>query len=300
MLQLGIVDFDSSHSIEFTRRFNQVGVDGDQCVAGARVVRGCPGTSRMAPERIAGFAREIEECGVKLVDSPEEMIGDIDGVLILSLCGEEHLRRVRPFLEAGIPAFVDKPLACNLDDAVEMLRLAKENDVMLFHSSALPFSEGVLTFQQQRDRLGEVLGAISYGPAKEDEANPGLFHYGIHAVAVLFAVMGTGCIHATNSRTEGSEVVTGLWEENRIGTLRGNRVGSTSYGFVAFCENGVIHQPISTRYAYRNLCRSIVEAFEQRTSPVSEDLILEQVRFVLAAQQSDWLMGEHVPLRAVA
>ena len=42
MLRLGIVDFDSSHAIEFTRRFNHAGVDGDQCVDGARVEVGCP------------------------------------------------------------------------------------------------------------------------------------------------------------------------------------------------------------------------------------------------------------------
>ena len=35
MLRLGIVDFDSSHSVEFTRRFNHAGVDADQRVDGA-------------------------------------------------------------------------------------------------------------------------------------------------------------------------------------------------------------------------------------------------------------------------
>ena len=38
MLRLGIVDFDSSHSVEFARRFNHQGVASEQFVDGAQVV----------------------------------------------------------------------------------------------------------------------------------------------------------------------------------------------------------------------------------------------------------------------
>lgn len=54
-IRIGIVDFDSSHCVEFTRRINHVGISADQWVDGAEVVVGCPGTSLLAPERIAGF-----------------------------------------------------------------------------------------------------------------------------------------------------------------------------------------------------------------------------------------------------
>ena len=64
MLRLGIVDFDSSHCVEFTRRINGIGVPDDQCVDGGRVVLGWPGTSEMAPERIEGFRPEIETLDV--------------------------------------------------------------------------------------------------------------------------------------------------------------------------------------------------------------------------------------------
>ncbi|MFO1095203.1 MAG: hypothetical protein U0992_18150 [Planctomycetaceae bacterium] len=86
MLRLGIVDFDSSHCIEFTRRFNHVGLTSDQYVDGARVVAGWPGTSVM-PERIPGFRNEMVAAGVPLVDAPDQLVGQIDAVLILSLCG---------------------------------------------------------------------------------------------------------------------------------------------------------------------------------------------------------------------
>lgn len=299
MLRLGIVDFDSSHSIEFTRRFNHAGVDVDQCVNGARVVLGCPGTSAMSPERIPGFINEIRDCGVEIVDAPEDMIGRIDAVLVLSLCGSDHLPRVRPFLEAGIPAYVDKPFACSLADAEEMVRLSREHDVLMFHSSALPFSEEVEAFRRRSEQYGRVHGAMTYGPAKRADGNPGLFHYGIHAVALLYALMEPGCESVTTNYTADAETVTANWADGRIATLRGVRAGSAAYGFLAFCENGVAHQPVSTRYAYRNLCRSIVESFQTGQPAVPHEHNFEEVRFVLAALRSEQQDGATVRLEDV-
>jgi len=300
MLRLGIVDFDSSHSIEFTRRFNHVGVDSDQFVDGARVEVGWPGTSKMAPERIAGFTEQIAECGVELVKAAEDLLGRIDAVLILSLCGDAHLQRVRPFLEAGIPAFVDKPFACSLADARDMVHLAQKNGTVLFHASALRYADEIEQFQHHRAEYGSLYGVVSYGPAKRSELNPGLFHYGVHPTSILFALMGSGCQSVTSAHTEGAEVVTGCWQDGRLATLRGNRQGSTAYGFVAFCENGVVSRPVSSRYAYRNLCAKIVESFQNGRSDVDNNTSLEMVKFVLASLKSEANNGEPVPLESVA
>ena len=68
MLKLGIVDFDSSHCVEFTRRLNHFVIDKEQWVEGAKIVLGCPGESKLSPERIPGFTKTMKELGVELVD----------------------------------------------------------------------------------------------------------------------------------------------------------------------------------------------------------------------------------------
>jgi virulence factor len=240
MMRLGIIDLDSSHSVEFTRRFNHIGVDRDQRVDGAKVVLACPGSSEIAPERIPGFQSEMQTFGVELVSQSHDMIGRIDAALILSLCGAVHLERARPFLEAGIPTFIDKPFTCSLSDANKLVALAEQSQTPMWNASALRFSEQVQSISARRDSLGDVYGAVSYGPAKRADGNPGLFHYGIHAVEVLFQLMGNGCESVTTTWCAGGEVVTGRWSDGRIGTVRGSRNGATSYGFVAFCENAVV------------------------------------------------------------
>ena len=296
MLRLGIVDFDSSHCVEFTRRFNHVGVDSEQMVEGARVVYGCPGKSAMSPERVPGFTETMRQCGVQIVEQPADMLGRIDAVLVLSVSGIPHRERAMPFLETGIPAFVDKPFACSLEDAEAMIDVTRTRGVLLWSSSALRFSEENLAFQAARDRTGDILGAVTYGPGTRADGNPGLFHYGIHCVELLFSVMGSGCASVRSMAGDASEQVTGQWNDGRIGTVRASQRGHSGYGLLAFCEQGVIHVPVSTRFAYRNLCREIVKTFQTGEPPVSHAGMLESVRFVLAASASEQHGGADVPL----
>ena len=48
-----------------------------------------------------------------VVDSPDDMIGAVDAVLVATDIGSEHVERARPFVEAGVPVFIDKPLCDN-------------------------------------------------------------------------------------------------------------------------------------------------------------------------------------------
>lgn len=297
MYRLGIIDFDSSHCVEFTRRFNHVGMDADQVVEGARVVLGYPGTSLMFPERIPEHLPQVQACGVELVNDPADMFGRIDAVLILSICGAAHLERVTPFLRAGIPAFVDKPFACSLDDAQAMFRIARESGVSLWSSSGMRFASEILEFQQRSGLYGELHGVLSYGPAKRATGNPGLLHYGIHATEMLCTLMGPGCQSVTTQHVAGADVVCGEWADGRLATLRGLRVGSTAYGFTAFCQHGVIPQPTSARYSYRNLCANIVNTLQTGQPPVTPEQTFEVISFALAALDSEQAGGAKIPLR---
>lgn len=299
MWRLGIVDFDSSHCVEFTRRFNHAGLDRDQYVDGARVVAGCSTESLMSPERVPGHLAELRSMGIDIVDRPKDLLGRIDAVLILSICGSAHLNRVRPFLEAGIPAFVDKPFACSLPDALEMVRLAEQHNVLLMSSSGMRFADETLLIQQHQHNFGQVLGAVTFGPAKRADGNPGLFHYGIHSVELLLQLLGPGCVSVRTTFSDGAEVVTAQWSDGRIGTVRGNRHGSTAYGYVAFCERGVIPQLVSTRNSYRNLLRAFVQSLDSRQPAVPSSSSLEVVRFILASLRSEQTAGSVVRLDEV-
>jgi len=121
MIRVGLVDFDTSHVVAFTQRLNHLEVDSAEWVEGARIVAGCPGDSEMMPERIPGYAEQLRGYGVELVDQPADLLGKIDAVMVESQQGARHRERARPFLEAGLPTFVDKPFAATVKEAEEMI-----------------------------------------------------------------------------------------------------------------------------------------------------------------------------------
>jgi predicted dehydrogenase len=298
VIRVGIVDFDTSHVVQFTRRLNHEGIAEDQWVNGAKVGIGCPGTSAiLEPERVQEYARTLrEEHSIPLVERPEEMIGKIDAVLIESVDGSVHLERARPFLEAGIPTFVDKPFACSSTDAREMARLAKEHRVPLFSSSSLRYAEPVAQFPERREETGAILGCDIYCPASTHPRNPGLFHYGIHGVEPLYTLMGPGCESVWCVFDEKQEVVCGRWRDGRVGTVRGIRQGRSGYAFTAFCEKAIETVPISTGTIYRELLKRIVATFETGKPPLDIQETLEIVRFIEAALESKERDGAAVAL----
>ena len=288
MIRLGIVDFDTSHVVEFTKRINHKGIDKDQWVDGAEVTLGCPGESQLAPERIPGFKKEMENLGVPLVDKPADLIGKVDGVLVESLEGGAHLERARPFLEAGLPCYVDKPFACSVADARKMVELADKHKVPIFSASSLRYAPELTAFVAD-DSHGKVLGAVAYGPSplsEKEGLNPGMFHYGIHAVEILYTLMGPGCQRLTCTHEKDVDVATGQWADGRVATVRGIRSGKADYGCVAFTEKGVYPLALGTKYIYRDLCKQIVDMFTSKKAPLDPAVTVEIVAFIEAALRS--------------
>jgi predicted dehydrogenase len=295
MIKLGIADFDTSHVVEFTRRLHHRDVPEDQWVDGAQVVLGFPGASQIAPEVIAPHQKALEDLGVTMVNRPEDMIGRVDGILIESQEGGVHLKRAQPFLEAGIPCFIDKPMACSAADAARLASLAQKKKVAIFSSSSLRYAPELVEFMAD-DKHGKLHGAVAYGPAPVHDRNPGLLHYGIHPVEVLYTIMGPGCGRVVCMHEKDVDLVTGQWKDGRVGSVRGIRAGKADYGCVAFAERGVFNVAIGTRYIYRELLKRIVQMFVTGEAPLDVRTTVEIVSFMEAAWKSGNNHGAGQPL----
>jgi hypothetical protein len=297
MIRLGIVDFDTSHAVEFTKRLNHVDIAEDQWVEGAKVVAGVPGQSQIAPESIPKYTEQLKKYGITILDDPADLYGKIDAVLIESVDGSVHRERALPFLERGIPTYVDKPFACSLADARAIVELAERKHLPLMSSSSLRYAPEVVAAKGGMGATGSVIGVTTYGPSPTHPRNPGLFHYGIHPTEMLFTLMGPGCRRITCLSTPGAEVTTGAWSDGRLGTIRGLRDGASDYGFTLFGAKGVATQGVSTQYIYRELLKQIVTMFETRHPPIDPRETLEIVAFIEAAKKSADAGGQPVEIK---
>lgn len=292
VFRLGMIGLDTSHVIAFTRIINDPAKN-----YGCKVVVGYPGGSPDIPasaDRVEKFTSQLRnKYGVEIVDSIEELCQKVDGVLLTSVDGRPHLEQVRPVIAAKKPVFVDKPMAGNLADVIEIFRLAKENNVPCWSSSSLRFSPGIIG-ARNNDEIGEVLGCDVYGPCPLEPHHPDLYWYGIHAVEMLFTVMGTGCKSVTRTQTEDYEFVVGLWAGGRIGTFRGMRAGKTGFGATIFGKKAIAQAGRSG--GYEPLVDEIIKFFKTGNAPVPPEETIEIFAFMSAADESKARGGAAVSL----
>src|SRR5512136_1188104 len=98
-------------------------------ILGARVTHVWTDDPADAPKVAA--ASRIEH----VVTRPEDVIGQVDAVILATDDGHAHVRRARPFIEAGLPVFVDKPLAINVADLNQFIRWYQGGKVFLSSSN---------------------------------------------------------------------------------------------------------------------------------------------------------------------
>jgi hypothetical protein len=85
----------------------------------------------------------------------EDMIGHVDAVLLARDDAQQHRNMSEPFLKAGIPIFIDKPLALSLEDALAMLEFQKK-EFHLFSCSSLKFAKELILNNDELKLLGEI------------------------------------------------------------------------------------------------------------------------------------------------
>ncbi len=284
VFKVGMIGLDTSHVTAFTSRFNDP--KHPDHVPGARVTAAFKGGSPDIPssaDRVEDFTKTLTaEYGVKLFDSIEEMCRHVDVVMLESVDGRPHLKQVIPVFAAGLPVFIDKPVAGSLRDAIAIHKLAKKHGVPCWSSSSLRYYPGVVEVAEASK--GELKGAISYGPASLEPSHPDFFWYGIHATEALFTVMGTGVQSVTRTFTPDHDVITGTWKDGKVGVVYGIRNSKAGYKVTAFGTDKIVEQKQGGNYT--PMLREVVQFFRTREVPVTMEETIEIYAFMEAADES--------------
>ena len=136
--RIGMIGLDTSHCVAFTKEFNAPEPDPE--LRGYKVIAAYPRGSyeiESSYSRIPRYTKEMEELGVEVVDSIDEMLKVVDVVLLETNDGRLHLEQAIPVLEAGKTLFIDKPMTASLSDAMIIFDTARKLNVPVF-SSSLP------------------------------------------------------------------------------------------------------------------------------------------------------------------
>lgn len=149
-----------------------------------------------------GFsAQHVADCALipHVVERPDEVIGVVDAVIVATDIGSEHVERCRPFIEAGVPVFVDKPLVDNSADLETFTRWVREGRALM-SSSSMRYAKTFMPYRLSTHELG-ALRFVSITTPKSWE------RYGIHALEAIYPILGPGFISVRNTGDRERNVV---------------------------------------------------------------------------------------------
>ncbi|MGQ9486719.1 MAG: Gfo/Idh/MocA family oxidoreductase [Armatimonadota bacterium] len=234
-----------------------------------------------------------EKNGVERQGSIAEVVESVDALMVLAPDNlADHLALCEQVLPAGKPTFIDKLLSPNLSDAQKIVQLAQQYGTPITSSSALRFA---VELEAMRPNLtGTILEAFARGMGE-------WMGYGVHTVALITALIGTGAMRVIDIGTSASRSLA-------IDYANGRR----AFVEVRDCENmwdvfpwvfgakigGTYHVQTVKDYNgfYRNLMAMVVKFFKTGDTPVSPQESLEVVRILDAANRSQQTGGAWVTL----
>jgi predicted dehydrogenase len=172
--RVGLVGIENSHAEDIVRYLNAQPHE----LSAARVSAIVAGE----PDRTA----KLTQLGAieTVVQKSQDLLSSVDALIVTSRDGAEHAAQALPFLEAGIPVWVDKPLAASLADAESIVAAAEQSGAALTSSSALRWVPDTTAIVAAMAAIGPLQEIVVSGPADPNSEYGGIFFYGIHAADI--------------------------------------------------------------------------------------------------------------------
>ena len=280
-IRIGLIGLDTSHVIAFTKIINDPKATGP--LAKAKVTAAFRGGSwdvSSSSGRIDKFTEQLtKDYGLKLYPTIAELCKNVDAVMLESVDGRPKVRQIIPVLDAGLPVFIDKPMAGSLADAIFIFDYAKKKGVPIFSSSSLRY--GKTTQAARAGALGKITHCETFSPCSLEVHHPDLFWYGVHGCESLFTVMGTGCQTVERRTTDDGKIeVVGKWAGGRTGIFREGK----GYGGHAKGSKG--EGEVGKYDGYAPLVAEAVKMFQTGKVPVPAEETIELFAFMEAADES--------------
>ncbi|MBI5773739.1 MAG: Gfo/Idh/MocA family oxidoreductase [Verrucomicrobia bacterium] len=254
---------------------------------GARVVK------LWDPDKAAARAL-ADACGIETVtDTPEQCSEGVDAVLIIDDGSGAQWKYALHPLRKGVPTFCDKPLAMTAREAAAVAKLVRETKTRFMSASSLRFVPDIIKLRSELPQLGAVHLATAV-------CGNELVYYGIHALSMIYAVLGKGAVSAINVGQPGSNVARIRFGRDRdvVLMVADREKMRAGYQINLYGEKGwrSVTPDLKNLYAY------LLEAFLDLVITGKESVPVEEEVEVIAALEAakrSLELGREVTLREV-
>lgn len=288
MFRIGILGSDNSHADRFSEILNRPDHPAYLPDSGAQVVA-IWGQEAERTQQVAENGRIPT-----IATDPGDMLGQVDAVFCVTRHGGLHRELVTPYLEAGIPAFIDKPLAVDPADARAIVEVAQAKNVPFTSFSTVRFSQDTQALAAEAEQLGGVRVGAYVGPATRRNPYGGIIFYAVHSIEMMLMFQGTGVqwVHAQegpalDEQGNGAITVTCAYGDGALGTL--TLTVDAKYAFTAqlLGRDGLAYKHLNISDCYHEGMKRILPVLRGEADPgVTPKAMIEAVEIAAAIERS--------------
>ncbi len=223
-----------------------------------------------------------------VVSKPEDVIGKVDAVCIATDIGSEHLSRAKPFIDADIPVFIDKPLTDNRDDLNEFIKLYRAGKKIL-SSSCMRYAKEIAELKQAD--IGKLYLATAF-TCKSWE------RYGIHALEGLYQLTGSGFTSVRNVGQKNRDTVLLKHKNSTDAVIWAYYDAFGGFGaYQVIGDKGASYCKFSdTFYAFKSQLEAFIEFVRTGSQPFPPEETFEMMAIIIAAIESRKNDGKEILL----
>ena len=215
-----------------------------------------------------------------VVQEPEHVIGEVDAVVIATDDGDQHVRRARSFIEAGLPVFIDKPMATEMADLRQFVQWHQAGKVML-STSGMRYAPEMKLSDAQKAHLGDLRWITSF-TCKSWE------RYGIHALEAVEPLLGPGFLTVQAHSDSGGDVMHLTHRSGVRVTIGALHDAYGSFGAVhLYGTKGDIALKLADTYnAFRAQLVAFIDLLRTGVRPLPFDETVELMAVIIAGIRS--------------
>lgn len=166
-----------------------------------------------------------------IIGEMTDMIGQVDAVILSRDDPEHHLSMAGPFIEAGVPIFIDKPLTINRDD-LAYFTAASQAGKIIMSCSSMRYAHECRTAKTELHKLGDIELVTAVG--KKDWVK-----YGVHLLEAIFSVFDDPIPKSVQYVNKGNkDIVIITFNDGLLVSLHLSMDISSTFQFSLFGRNG--------------------------------------------------------------
>ena len=225
-----------------------------------------------------------------VVDKSEEMIGQVDAVILARDDPENHVAMAKPFLDADVPIFIDKPLAITYND-LDYFNEQNEKGKFIMSCSSMRYATECRAVKSEMASLGKIELVTVVGSRDWTK-------YGVHMLEALFALLDDPIAESVRHVSEsGKDIVFIKFENGLLATVHLFMDIATTFQLSLFGLDGWRLVEIKNSYSmFKENLMEFIRSVGKGNPRLNFEKTENIIRTLIGAQESLGLGGKTVRL----